>query len=214
MGARGLLDLPTEVQLNIYSYLLPSLVIIPFKGLRGFVTRRGRVKTALKAVSALLQVHSACYKNVIVQLYARNTFKLFSATDAARWIKMIGRHNAALIQTIQLHWVEAGSVQKLRRQMENYISIFSHLPAIRNIIFLGLGPFFSTYEDGSCYWKLEALKLAKGIVEQMPWLAKVYSSLDPSSNETSVCFAAGNRTYRKFVSFRCYGAQRRRLFKS
>jgi hypothetical protein len=172
MGARGLLDLPAEVQLNTYSYLLPSSVISPFKGSGYFMTHQGHDKIALKAVLALLQVHSACYKNAIVQLYALNTFMLFSATDAAHWVKMIGRHNAALIQTIKLHWVEAGSVRERRQQMEDYISIFPHLPAIRNIIFLGLGPIFSTYEDGSCYWKLEALKLAKGIVKQMPWLAK------------------------------------------
>jgi hypothetical protein len=214
MGARGLHDLPTELQLNIYSYLLPSSVIIPFKGPDCSKRHRPHVKIALKAVSALLQVHSTCYKNVIVQLYALSTFMLFSAADAARWIKMIGQHNAASIQTIQLHWVEAGSIRERRQQMEDYISIFPHLPDIQNIIFVGLGPFFSTYKDGSCYWKLEALKLAKSIVKQMPWLANVYSSSDPRRNETSVCFEARGRTYKKFVSFRCHGTQRQRLSKS
>jgi hypothetical protein len=151
MGARGLLDLPTEVQLNIYSYLLPSSVIIPFKGPGCSETHQKPPKTALKAVSALLQVQSTCYKNIIVPLYALNTFMLLSAADAAHWIKMIGRHNAALIQTIQLRWVEVGSARKRRRQMEDFISILPHLPALRNIIFLGLSPFLSTYEDGSCY---------------------------------------------------------------
>jgi hypothetical protein len=105
----------------------------------------------------------------MVPLYALNTFMLLSAADAAHWIKIIGRHNAALIQTIQLRWVEVGSVRRRRQQMKDFSSIFPHLPALRNIIFLGLGPFLSTYEDRSCYWKPEALELAKGIVKQMPW---------------------------------------------
>jgi hypothetical protein len=166
MGARGLLDLPTEVQLNIYSYLLPNPVIIPFEGPGCSETHQKPPKTALKEVSALLQVQSTCYKNIIVPLYALNTFMLLSAADAAHWIKMIGRHNAALIH--QLRWEEVGSVRGRTQQMKDFISIFPHLPALRNIIFLGLGPFLSTYEDGSCYWKLEALELAKGIVKQMP----------------------------------------------
>ena len=91
MGARGLLDLPAEVQLNTYSYLLPSSVISPFKGSGDFMTHQGHDKIALKAVLALLQVHSACYKNAIVQLYALNTFMLFSATDAAHWHFRFGR---------------------------------------------------------------------------------------------------------------------------
>src|SRR5271168_2951385 len=120
MGARGLLDLPTEVRLNIYSYFLPSSAIIPFRGAGLSKTRKGPLKIALKAVSALLQVHSTCYKDIIVPLYALNTFMLLSATDAAHWIKMIGRQNAALIQTIQLRWVGGCGT---RRQMRDYISV-------------------------------------------------------------------------------------------
>ena len=205
MGARGLLDLPTEVQLNIYSYLLPSSAIVPFKRSGCSKTRPGPLKIALKTVSALLRVHSTCYKDIIVPLYAQNTFMLLSAADAAHWIKMIGPHNAALIQTIQLRWMEVYSVQERRQQLENFVSILPYLSAVRNIIFLGLGPFLSIGKNGSCYWKLDDLELAKSIVKRMPWLAKVYSTSD-LRGETSVCFATGNHTYKKFVSFRHYGA--------
>jgi hypothetical protein len=131
---------------------------------------------------------------------------LLSAADAAHWIKMIGRRNAALIQTIKLRWVGARGAQERRRQMKDFVSILPHLSAVRNIIFLGLGPFLLIHENGSYYWKRDALELAKGIVKRMPWLAKVYSSSDPSWGDTSVRFAAGNHTYTEFVSFRRYSA--------
>jgi hypothetical protein len=213
MGARSLLDLPTEVRLNIYSCLLPSSVIIPFNGTGFSGARKGPLKIALKAVLALLQVHSTCYKDIIVPLYALNTFLLLSAADAAHWIKMIGRQNAALIQTIQLRWA-GGGAKGHRRQTKDYISVLPHLSAIRSIIFVGLGPFLIVHRGGFHYWKRDALELAKGIVKRMPWLAKVYSSSDPGCGETSVCFAAGNHTYTKFVSFRHYGARRQRLSKN
>ena len=203
MGARGLLDLPTEVRLNIYSCLLPTSAIIPFRAAGLFKMRGGPLKIALKAVSALLQVHSTCYKDIIVPLYALNTFMLLSATDAAHWIKMIGRQNAALIQTIQLRWVGA---EECRRQRKDYISVLPHLSAVRSIIFVGLGPFLLIRWDGFYYWKRDALELAKDIVRRMPWLTKVYSSSDPSCGKTTVCFAAGNHTYTQFVSFQHDGA--------
>jgi len=206
MGARGLLDLPTEVRLNIYSFLLPSSTIIPFRGAGLSKMRNVPLKIALKAVSALLQVHSTCYRDIIVPLYALNKFTLLSATDAAHWIKMIGRQNAALIQTIQLRWVGSRSAEERRRQMKDYISVLPHLSAVRSIIFVGLGPFLLIHWDGFYHWKRDALELAKGIVRRMPWLAKVYSSSDPSCDATSVCFATGNHTYTKFVSFRHYDA--------
>jgi hypothetical protein len=206
MGARGLLDLPTEVRLNIYSCLLPSSAIIPFRGAGLSKMRTGPLKIALKAVSALLRVHSTCYKDIIVPLYALNTFVLLSAADATRWIKMIGRQNAALIQTIQLRWVGSCGAEECRRQTKDYIAVLPHLSAVRSIIFVGLGPFLLIHRGGFCYWKRDAIELAKGIVKRMPWLAKVYSSSDPSCGKTTVCFAAGNHTYTKFVSFRRYGA--------
>jgi hypothetical protein len=172
MGAAGLLDLPTEVRLNIYSSLLPNSVIIPFKSAGCSKTRKGPLKIALKAVFSLLQVHSTCYKDIIVPLYGLNTFMLLSAPDAAHWIKMIGRHNAALIRTIQLHWLRWVGVcwaEERRRQMKDYISVLPHLAAVRSIIFVGLGPFLSIHEDGFYYWKRDALELAKGIVRRMPW---------------------------------------------
>jgi hypothetical protein len=214
MGARGLVDLPTEVRLNIYSCLLPRSVIVPFTGAGLSKMRKGSLKIALKAVLALLQVHSTCYKDIIVPLYALNTFVLLSATDAAHWIKMIGRQNAALIQTIQLRWAEGCRVEERRRQAKDYISVLPHLSAIRSIMFVGLGPFLLICGDGLYYWKRDALEFAKGIVRRMPWLAKVYRSSDPSYPETCVWFAAGNHTYTKFVSFRHYGARRQRLSKN
>jgi hypothetical protein len=206
MGARGLLDLPTEVRLNIYSRLLPSSVIIPFRGAGVSRMRKDPLKITLKTVLALLQVHSTCYKDIIVPLYALNTFILLSATNTVHWIKMIGRQNAALIQTIQLRWVGGCGAEERRRQTKDYISVLPHLSAIRSIIFVGLGPFLRIHWDGSYYWKHHALELAKGIVRRMPWLARVYSSSGPSCGETSIYFVAGNHTYTKFVSFRHYGA--------
>ena len=207
MGARGLLDLPAEVRLHIYSCLLPTSVITFFRGPDCSRTRRGPLKIALNAVSALLRVHSTCYRDIIVPLYALNTFMLLSAADAAHWIKMIGRHNAALVRTIKLRWVRARGAQERRRQVKDFVSILPHLSAVRNIIFLDLGPFLLIHQNGSYYWKRDALELAKGIVKRMPWLVKVYySSSDLSWGDTSVRFAAGNHTYTKFVSFRHYGA--------
>jgi hypothetical protein len=210
MGARGLLDLPTEVRLSIYSCLLPRSANIPVNGAGFSRTRTDPLKIALKAALALLQVHSSCYKDIIVPLYALNTFMLLSATDAARWIKMIGRQNAALIQTIRLCWLGGSG----RRQKKDYISVLPRLSAIRSIIFVGLGPFLKIHMGGFHDWKRDALELAKSIVRRMPWLVKVYSSSDPSCGKMSVCFAAGNHTYTKFVSFRHYGARKRRLSKN
>ena len=206
MGARGLLDLPSEVRLNIYSCLLPNSAIIPSRGAGLSKMRGGPLKIALKAVSALLQVPSTCYKDIIVPLYALNTFILLSAIDAAHWIKMIGRQNAAIIQTIQLRWVRSCGAEECRRQTKDYISVLLHLSAVQSIIFAGLGPFLLTHRDGFYYWKRDAFELAKDIVRRMPWLAKIYSSSGPSCGKTTVCFAAGNHTYTKFVSFRHYGA--------
>jgi hypothetical protein len=201
MGARGLLDLPAEVRLNIYRYILPRSVIVPLLHPPG--AHRGSLQAALNAAFALLQVHSTCYNDIVVPFYALNTFVLHSATDATRWIKMIGRHNAALIRTIHFCWAK---FMWPRHQMKDFFSVLPHLSAVQNIMFVGLGPFLSTRENGSCHWNHDALELAKGIARRIPWLAKVYRSSGPSRSENRVCFAARKHRYKQFVSLQHYGA--------
>ena len=176
----SLLDLPAEVRLSIYYFLIPQghrFCIHCYNSLQVFVKENQSdpcIEPFNVTGAALFRVHSTCYHEAAVLLYSRNIFSFCAAKSAALWFKAVGRRNAGLIRYLhirfQRHSSRRSPYHSLRSFKEDRMSfnqIISQLSGIRSLTFDNIGPYFSTRE-----WSIPHLSFAKRIEKQLPWLTK------------------------------------------
>ena len=167
------LDLPAEIRLQIYCYLIPQHQIYNLAESddslwKAYTTS---VKTPLIAVPALFRSNSTCYKEAAPRLYARNAFTFLEFRNLARWIERIGTRNAACIRTVH---VDAG-VPFTNCELRQFFQICRQLSGIRSLLIWYLGP---EINDGGNRdpWKVEAVWFARTVIKRMPWLTRLLNA--------------------------------------
>ena len=173
----SLLDLPAEVRLRIYHFLIPQghhFCINRNNGSWVFVKESQsdpRIKPLNGTGAALFRVHSTCYHETVVLLYSHNIFSFCAAKDAALWFNVVGRRNAGLIRYLHLrfqrHFRLRLALLSFKEDTMSFNQIISQLSGIRSLTFDNIGPYSSTYR-----WSIPHLSFAKRIEKQLPWLTK------------------------------------------
>lgn len=203
----SLLDLPAEVRLRIYHFLIPQghrFCIHQNNSPWVFVNEspgNPHIEPLNGTSAALFRVHSTCYHETIVLLYSHNIFSFCEAKDAALWFNVIGRRNAGLIRYLHLRFQKRLSLRpsylalhSFKEDTMSFNQIISQLSGIRSLTFDNIGPYISTYR-----WSIPHLSFAKRIEKQLPWLTK-FSHCAVDAEERFLRFATEDVERRVDVS--------------
>jgi hypothetical protein len=203
----SLLDLPAEVRLRIYHFLIPQ-------GHRFCINRKWgalvfekesqsdpRIKPLNGVSVALFRVHSTCYHEAVALLYSHNIFSFRVGKDAALWFKVIGRRNAGLIRYLHLHFQtylylrpSFFSSHSFKEDTKSFSKIISQLSSIRSLTFDDIGPHFS-----NSGWTIPHLSFVKRVEKQLPWLTR-FSHYAVDAEERFLRFATEDAERRVDVS--------------
>ena len=197
----SLLDLPAEVRLRIYHFLIPQghrFCIKRDNGLWVFEKESCSTEPLNRTGAALFRVHSTFNHEATVLLYSQNNFSFRTAKDAAHWFRVIGRQNAGLIRYLDLYFGDvlfpSFLTWDVQEDMRSFNRIVSQLSGIRSLTFNGIRPDFITRKRS-----IPHLSFAKHIEKRLPWLTR-FSHSTADAKERFWCLATEDAERRVDVS--------------